>query len=99
MRRPRQQTTDRASASRETILDGAFQTFAKNGYRDTAMDDIAAAAEISKGGIYFHFPTKESIFRELMRTTAAKLDSEGRVCRSGRKGPHLEGRGCPAYRP
>ena len=37
------------------------------------MDDIAAAAEISKGGIYFHFPTKESIFRELMRTTAAKL--------------------------
>ncbi len=73
MRRPRQQTTDRASASRETILDGAFQTFAKNGYRDTAMDDIAAAAEISKGGIYFHFPTKESIFRELMRTTAAKL--------------------------
>ena len=73
MRRKTQPTVDRGQASRETILDGAFQTFAKNGYRDTAMDDIAAAAEISKGGIYFHFPTKESIFRELMRTTAGKL--------------------------
>lgn len=37
------------------------------------MDDIAVAAETSKGGIYFHFPTKEAIFRELMRTTADKL--------------------------
>ena len=37
------------------------------------MDDIAGAAETSKGGIYFHFPTKEAIFRELMSTTADKL--------------------------
>ena len=37
------------------------------------MDDIAAAAETSKGGIYFHFPSKEAIFRELMQTTADKL--------------------------
>jgi AcrR family transcriptional regulator len=73
MRRQRSQPTDHGRASRETILDGAFQAFTKGGYRDTAIDDIAAAAEISKGGIYFHFPTKEAIFRELMRTTADKL--------------------------
>jgi TetR/AcrR family transcriptional regulator, fatty acid metabolism regulator protein len=73
MRRQRSQPADHGRASRETILDGAFQAFAKGGYRDTAIDDIAAAAEISKGGIYFHFPTKEAIFRELMRTTADKL--------------------------
>ena len=73
MRRQRSQPADQGRASRETILDGAFQAFAKGGYRDTAIDDIAAAAEISKGGIYFHFPTKEAIFRELMRTTADRL--------------------------
>jgi AcrR family transcriptional regulator len=73
IRRQRQQPADHGRASRETILDGAFQAFTTGGYRDTAIDDIAAAAEISKGGIYFHFPTKESIFRELMRTTADKL--------------------------
>ena len=73
MRRQRTQPADHGRASRETILDGAFQAFTNGGYRDTAIDDIAAAAEISKGGIYFHFPTKEAIFRELMRTTADKL--------------------------
>jgi len=73
MRRQRSQPADHGRASRETILDGAFEAFTKGGYRDTAVDDIAAAAEISKGGIYFHFPTKEAIFRELMRTTADKL--------------------------
>ena len=54
--------------------------FATRGYRDTAVDDIAGAAETSKGGIYFHFPTKEAIFRELMQTTADKL--VGRVERA-----------------
>ena len=31
----------------------------------------------SKGGVYFHFPTKEAIFRELVRTTADRLPQGG----------------------
>src|SRR6185369_11130010 len=64
---------ERSRARREQILDAAFHTFTRRGYRDTAVDEIATAADTSKGGVYFHFPTKESIFRELMRTTADKL--------------------------
>lgn len=64
---------EQSRSRRERILDAAFTTFAGRGYRDASMDDIAAAAETSKGGVYFHFSTKESIFRELMRTTADKL--------------------------
>jgi AcrR family transcriptional regulator len=64
---------EQGRSRRERILDAAFTTFAGHGYRDASMDDIASAAETSKGGVYFHFPTKESIFRELMRTTADKL--------------------------
>ena len=64
---------EQSRSRRERILDAAFHAFATRGYRDTAVDDIAGAAETSKGGIYFHFPTKESIFRELMATTADKL--------------------------
>jgi AcrR family transcriptional regulator len=37
------------------------------------MDEIATAASTSKGGVYFHFPTKDTVFRELMRTTADRL--------------------------
>jgi AcrR family transcriptional regulator len=65
--------SEQSRSRRERILDAAFSTFAGRGYRDASMDEIAAAAETSKGGVYFHFPTKESIFRELMRTTADKL--------------------------
>jgi len=68
--------SEQSRSRRERILDAAFSTFAGRGYRDTSMDEIAAAAETSKGGVYFHFPTKESIFRELMRTTADKLVSK-----------------------
>jgi len=64
---------EKSRTRREQILDAAFNTFAQRGYRDTAVDDIAAAADTSKGGVYFHFRTKEAIFRELMRTTADRL--------------------------
>ena len=64
---------EKSRTRREQILDAAFNTFANRGYRDTAVDDIAAAADTSKGGVYFHFRTKEAIFRELMRTTADRL--------------------------
>lgn len=76
MNRPEQgpqAQSERSRTRREQILDAAFHAFATRGYRQTAVDDIAGAAETSKGGIYFHFPTKEAIFRELMRTTADKL--------------------------
>ena len=69
----RSDPSEQSRGRRERILDAAFTTFAGRGYRDASVDDIAAAAETSKGGVYFHFPTKESIFRELMRTTADKL--------------------------
>ncbi|HEX5827860.1 MAG TPA: TetR/AcrR family transcriptional regulator [Candidatus Limnocylindrales bacterium] len=64
---------EQSRSRRDRILDAAFHAFATRGYRDTAVDDIAGAAETSKGGIYFHFPTKDAIFRELMETTADKL--------------------------
>lgn len=73
MPKSRPDPAEQSRSRRERILDAAFHTFATRGYRDTAVDDIAGAAETSKGGIYFHFPTKDAIFRELMQTTADKL--------------------------
>jgi AcrR family transcriptional regulator len=72
-RRASIEPTEKSRARRDQILDAAFSTFAHRGFRDASMDDIATAANTSKGGVYFHFPTKETIFRELMRTTADRL--------------------------
>jgi AcrR family transcriptional regulator len=64
---------ERSRRRRETILDAAFHVFSRVGYRDAAVDEIAERAATSKGGLYFHFPTKQALFVELMRTTADKL--------------------------
>lgn len=72
-RRPSAEPTEKSRARRDQILDAAFSTFAHRGFRDTSMDEIAVAANTSKGGVDFHFPTKDTIFRELMRTTADRL--------------------------
>lgn len=72
-RRVSVEPSEKGRARRDQILDAAFSTFAHRGFRDTSMDEIATASNTSKGGVYFHFPTKETIFRELMRSTADRL--------------------------
>ena len=63
----------RARGRHEKILDAALRVFAKKGYRDAAVDDIAAESKTSKGGVYFHFPGKQAIFLELLDRSAARL--------------------------
>ncbi len=47
---------------RQQILDAALICFAEKGYHETTVDDIVRASSLSKGSIYWHFDTKESIF-------------------------------------
>ncbi len=53
-------------ARREQILRAARRCFIENGFHPTRMDDIAKAAELSKGGVYFHFKSKQEVFECLV---------------------------------
>jgi AcrR family transcriptional regulator len=55
------QLLDRA-ARRETILKGAASAFARKGYAATSMEDVAAAAGITKLIVYRHFVSKEELY-------------------------------------
>ncbi len=44
------------------MLDAAVQMFSVNGYHETSMDTIAAAAEISKPMLYLYYGSKEDLF-------------------------------------
>jgi AcrR family transcriptional regulator len=57
----------------ERILDAATRVFSSKGYHGTLVDEIALAAETSKGGIYFHFPNKQAIFLALLDRLSALL--------------------------
>lgn len=43
------------------ILDAAAELFARNGFDRTSVDEIAKQAGLSKGAIYWYFPSKEKI--------------------------------------
>jgi AcrR family transcriptional regulator len=45
------------------ILEKALELFATKGYFNCSMDDISQAVNIKKPSLYFHFPSKESIFQ------------------------------------
>jgi AcrR family transcriptional regulator len=67
---------ERSARRRERILDAAFSVFSQRGYRQAGVDEVGRQAETSKGGVYFHFPTKEALFLELLRTTADRLNAK-----------------------
>ncbi|VVN93646.1 TetR/AcrR family transcriptional regulator [Pseudomonas fluorescens] len=49
-------------AKRQAILDAAKNLFLSNGYANTSMDAVAAAAGVSKLTVYSHFNDKETLF-------------------------------------
>lgn len=51
---------------REQILGAARKCFIERGYHPTRMEDIASAASLSKGGVYFHFESKREVFDSLV---------------------------------
>ncbi len=50
---------------REEILDAAKRVFADKGFHQTAIADIARAAKLSYGSVYWYFDSKESLFQAL----------------------------------
>jgi len=58
-------SVEHAKKVEEKIIQAARKQFAKKGYALTSMDEIAKSANVSKGGLYHHFPSKEELFVSL----------------------------------
>jgi len=58
------------------ILDAALVEFGENGLGRTRLEDIARRAGVAKGTIYLYFPTKDDLFRAMVRHTVGRhIDS------------------------
>ena len=58
---------------RAAIIDAAVGIFAKKGYRDTTLDEIAITSEFGKGTIYNYFKSKEDIYSAIIDDVSANL--------------------------
>ncbi len=47
--------------TRERLTKVAMELFLKRGFEETTLDDIAAAAEISRRSFFHHFASKEDL--------------------------------------
>ncbi len=50
---------------RETVTGAAAELFARRGFAETSTADIAKAAGISTGSLFYYFPDKPAIFRAI----------------------------------
>src|SRR5690349_5510683 len=62
-----QRWSRRKEARPQEILDAALTVFAEKGFAGARMDDVARRAGVTKGTIYLYFPSKEDLFKSLVR--------------------------------
>jgi AcrR family transcriptional regulator len=63
-------------ARRAAILKGAAEAFAAKGYTATSMEDVAAAAGITKLIVYRHFDSKQALYDEVLEQVSVRLRDE-----------------------
>ena len=75
---PRRQ--DFSSSTKRALLDNATQLFTDHGYTGTSLDEVVAAARVTKGALYHHFPSKqalfESVFDRLQEKTTREIEKK-----------------------
>lgn len=54
--------------TRQRILDEAYALFRRSGYARISMDEIAAAARVTKRTLYYHFESKDSLLATVLET-------------------------------
>jgi len=64
-----------AIGSKSRVLESARELFYRNGFLATSVDDIIAAAGISKSNFYYHFRTKEDLGLAVLSGRCEELQS------------------------
>ena len=67
-------TKEEALATRDRILDTAELVFQRQGVSQTSLNDIAQAAGLTRGAIYWHFRDKADLFNAMMQRATLPME-------------------------
>jgi len=71
-------TKEEARATRDRLLDAAERVFQQHGVSRTSLNEIAAAAGVTRGAIYWHFRDKADLFNAMMERVTLPLEETAR---------------------
>ena len=72
-----------AADKREAILKAATQVFARNGFFQSQVADIARAAGVAAGTVYLYFRSKDDLLVSLFQRTMREAIAEGKAVLQG----------------
>ncbi|MHB1167085.1 MAG: TetR/AcrR family transcriptional regulator [Carboxydocellales bacterium] len=71
-------------SKKDLILDAAAAVFAKHGFHDAKMEEIAVEAGVGKGTLYEYFSSKQQLFQQLfangMKSFIGQMNAEIATC-------------------
>ncbi|MGO1118938.1 TetR/AcrR family transcriptional regulator [Rhodovibrionaceae bacterium A322] len=65
----------RKNNARERLLDAAETVILEEGLLKLTLDNVAKAGEVSKGGLIYHFASKEALLRAMVERQVARWES------------------------
>ena len=68
-------TRDEAAETRTSILDAAEHVFSARGVSHTSLEDIAKAAGVTRGAIYWHFRNKSELFTAMVDRVSLPIEA------------------------
>ena len=68
-------TKTQAAVTREQLLDAAERVFRERGVAHTSLTEVAAAAGVTRGAVYWHFKDKADLFGAMCERATLPLDS------------------------
>lgn len=66
-------TKQQAQETRQHILDVALRLFSRQGVSSTSLAEIAKAAGVTRGAIYWHFKNKSDLFSEIWELSESNI--------------------------
>ena len=67
----------RKEARPQELLDAALALFVEKGFAATRAEEVAQLAGVSKGTLYLYYPSKEELFKAVVRQNLSSLIAEG----------------------
>lgn len=68
-------TKEDAQATRTALLDAAERVFQQRGVSRTSLNEIAQAAGVTRGAVYWHFKDKAALFNAMMERVTLPLET------------------------